>query len=55
MSELSVNRLESPSAKPGGDALKTVLKSLDFPSYKVTNKFNAKARGLEDLKPRLHE
>lgn len=35
VSELSVNRLESPSAKPGGDALKTVLKSLDFPSYKA--------------------
>ncbi|XP_068734247.1 HAUS augmin-like complex subunit 5 isoform X1 [Montipora capricornis] len=35
VSELSVNRLESPSAKPGGDALKTVLKCLDFPSYKA--------------------
>lgn len=35
VSELSVNRLQSPSAKPGGHALKTVLKSLDFPSYKA--------------------
>ncbi|XP_015748722.1 PREDICTED: uncharacterized protein LOC107328510 [Acropora digitifera] len=35
VSELSINRLENLSAKPGGEAMKSVMKNLDFPAYKA--------------------
>lgn len=62
VSELSINRLENLSAKPGGEAMKSMMKNLDFPAYKAPEellptamKLRAKAEAMRCLTESRHD